>query len=451
MAHHEEAEVKEYFDTAEEIDKKTTKLVQLIKSSKHFIAFTGAGISTSAGIPDYRSGINTKLDTGAGKWAKGAAKKQGIEYDESKVKVKKSTLSAIPTLTHMSLVQLAKKGYLKCLLSQNTDGLHRRSGFPLSQLAELHGNSNLEICGKCGHQYLCDYRTRNNFKAKQHALTIGSKKDWKQKMKNENKPFSRRNHFTTRFCAKTDCNGELFDTIINFGECLSDEMLNFSDENSKKADICLALGSSLSVTPARDYAVDVAKNKGGVLCIVNIQKTDVDKHAKLIIHGKTDEIMKQVMKKLGLEIAEWRLQRYIKIDVVENTINITGIARDGIGHDILAKIALKYGDMLVEKTHDDDRKALGNALFKIDNWSNNESDEKKESNEEEFKLMLGFVGHYKEPDLEINLKEFILDRKDQCIILKLIYNPFDGNWSVPSVKEQLEFEEIKQIYDSLKN
>ncbi len=160
----------------------------------------------------------------------------------------------------------------------------------------------------------------------------------------------------------------------------------------------------------------------------------------------------QCCEMFSLDVPEWRLQRYIKIDVVKDTINITGIARDGIGHDILAKIALKYGDKLVEKSAEDDKKTLGNALFNIDNWSNNnENDEKKESNDVEFKLMFGFVGHYKEHDLEINLMEFILDRKDQCIIVKLIYNPFNGNWTVPNVKEQLEFEEIKQIYASLKN
>src|SRR5690349_19885087 len=136
-----EDEKTEYFDDEEELEEKCTYLAELIKNSKHFVAFTGAGISTSAGIPDYRSGINTVLPSGPGAWEKLANDPNAKPIDH-KIKA----LSSIPTKTHMSLVKLQQLGMLKFLISQNTDGLHRKSGFPGKCLSEIHGNGNLEIC-----------------------------------------------------------------------------------------------------------------------------------------------------------------------------------------------------------------------------------------------------------------------------------------------------------------
>ena len=102
----------------------------MILSSQHFIAFTGAGISTSCGIPDFRSGVNTVLKTGPGAWEK-KAQKISNKPNKNIVDSKK----AIPSITHMSLVALQKCGLLKFLVSQNTDGLHVRSGFNPAYLA----------------------------------------------------------------------------------------------------------------------------------------------------------------------------------------------------------------------------------------------------------------------------------------------------------------------------
>ena len=106
-------EKKEYFDTPEELDLKVTQLAEWIKESKHFIAFTGAGISTSAGIPDYRSGVGTVLKTGPGAWEKAAT---GVK--NSKGTVRKAISQALPTSSHMALSALEKAGYLKFLISQ---------------------------------------------------------------------------------------------------------------------------------------------------------------------------------------------------------------------------------------------------------------------------------------------------------------------------------------------
>ncbi len=99
-AHKTEEEKKEHFDSDEVLDQKCTQLAELIKKSKHFIAFTGAGISTSTGIPDFRSGVGTILPTGPGAWEKLAT------GTKKKTDYKKAALSAIPSKSHMSLVRL---------------------------------------------------------------------------------------------------------------------------------------------------------------------------------------------------------------------------------------------------------------------------------------------------------------------------------------------------------
>jgi mono-ADP-ribosyltransferase sirtuin 6 len=103
----------ELVEAPDEIDQKARQLAGLIKQSKHFIVFTGAGVSTSAGIPDFRGPD--------GAWTLQA---QGRQRTTAAV----STLQAIPTATHMALVELQNRGLLTYLVSQNCDGLHRRSG-----------------------------------------------------------------------------------------------------------------------------------------------------------------------------------------------------------------------------------------------------------------------------------------------------------------------------------
>jgi NAD-dependent SIR2 family protein deacetylase len=111
----------EHFDPPDVVDKLAAEVAQQIKDGKHFIVFTGAGVSTSAGIPDFRGP--------EGAWTKRAQGKE-LNFDGN------TTLQAIPTPTHMALVELQNRGFLKYLVSQNCDGLHRRSGIlPVSRRA----------------------------------------------------------------------------------------------------------------------------------------------------------------------------------------------------------------------------------------------------------------------------------------------------------------------------
>lgn len=108
-----EEEKKEYFDSPEVLDKKCEELALWIRSSEHFVVFTGAGISTSAGIPDFRSGVGTVLETGPGAWEKAAFK----DKVKNKDYVRKPIQKALPTSTHMAILGMMEAGLLKFVIS----------------------------------------------------------------------------------------------------------------------------------------------------------------------------------------------------------------------------------------------------------------------------------------------------------------------------------------------
>eukprot|EP01120_Amphizonella_sp_Union-15-10_P012665 TRINITY_DN5671_c0_g1_i1.p1 TRINITY_DN5671_c0_g1~~TRINITY_DN5671_c0_g1_i1.p1 ORF type:complete len:513 (-),score=72.83 TRINITY_DN5671_c0_g1_i1:107-1645(-) len=272
VGHFKPEYIEEHFDTEEDFRNKANQLVQLIKDSKHCIVFTGAGISTSAGIPDYRGpqGVWTLKE-------KGEKPKKGV-----------SMLAAFPTATHMSLVKLVDSGIVKYIVSQNVDGIHRKSGIKAEKLSELHGNTNLEICEKCGQEYLRDFHCNG-----QHE------------------------HYTGRQCSKLGCHGKLKDSIIHFGENLPTETLKKAYDHGNEADLCIVLGSSLTVSPASDIPRSTAKQ--GKLVIVNLQRTPLDHLATLKIHCQTDKLISHVMEGLGIPIPRFVIKRRILIGAKPNS------------------------------------------------------------------------------------------------------------------------------------
>jgi len=385
-AHKTDEEKKEYFDTPEEIDQKVEILAELIKKSKYFIAFTGAGISTSAGVADFRSGINTVLPTGPGKWEKMATGSQ------EKPKISVSTLSAIPTPTHMALIKLQEAGYLKYLISQNTDGLHRRSGFPLQHLAELHGNSNLEICKKsgCEKQFLRDFRVRQSRNSHSHE--------------------------TDRKCE--NCGGTLYDTILNFGEYYPEKVLNDGWENAEKADLCLSLGSSLRVKSAAEMPEEVARH-GGKHVIVNLQATPYDDEA-LRINGLIDDVMIRLMKKLELEIPSFILKRRVMIKKIKDENNkeglfIRGIDDFGTPYQLFKRMKVTFSES--QETIDTLSEQEPFHIFP------------KQSNmsKDIVAIKFRFQRNYLEPDytLDVDLQDLKLD---QPVYYQLEYNLHEKQW-----------------------
>jgi NAD-dependent SIR2 family protein deacetylase len=251
-------EIEEFFDEPDVLDEKINTLSDIIKNSKNFIVYTGAGISTSAGIPDFRGP--------QGVWTLQA---KGIERKRT------NKTEIIPTPTHMSLVSLLNAGHLKHVISTNCDGLHLKSGVSPKQLLELHGNSNVEACNKCGRCYWRPFKIQ---------LVRGFK------------PRS-----TGRFC--DDCGNKLRYTSVAFEQSMPDLCLDEAERLSKKCDVSLVIGSSMRVTPACNLPVlGAGKNKNHKLIIINLQKTPYDDSCALRIFARVDQVFDKLMKLLEVDI-----------------------------------------------------------------------------------------------------------------------------------------------------
>ncbi|CAF2721273.1 unnamed protein product [Rotaria sp. Silwood2] len=381
---------KEHFDAQHDLDDKLDKLAQWIKESKHFIVFT-AGVSTSTGIPDFRSGMDTVLPTGPGAW-------ELRDHNASRSKkavVLNDMHKAIPSPSHMALVELQRRGILKCLVSQNCDGLHLRSGMDPTCLAELHGNMNLETCSKCGAKYLRDY-----------DAAIGLL-----------------NHYTGRKCDKPECGGHLKDSIINFGENLPSDELDKAFKHAQGADLCLVLGSSLTVTPAADIPRIVAK-RNKKLVIGNLQKTPLSSMATLNIHAFSDTIMQGLMERLSIPIPPWIVRRRVRV-TRENT-------SDDRNYEILVE------------GRDPDKANIPFSLFKSIQINNGEKTidqmnkepfifEISKTNSDPINIELHFFGHYNEIPFDLNYTN--VSNIPQEEEFYLFYNPMIGQWRKTTKKD----------------
>eukprot|EP00510_Aplanochytrium_minuta_P000882 CAMPEP_0184009448 /NCGR_PEP_ID=MMETSP0954-20121128/2603_1 /TAXON_ID=627963 /ORGANISM="Aplanochytrium sp, Strain PBS07" /LENGTH=512 /DNA_ID=CAMNT_0026288807 /DNA_START=69 /DNA_END=1604 /DNA_ORIENTATION=- len=335
-------EYREYIDAQNVRDDKIKQLAKLIqKHSGKVIFFTGAGISTGAGIPDFRSGVNSATGLPAGKWAQEATQSQWSE-EEMKEEMKRrkkttSTLQAIPTASHMSLVALEQAGIVMGLISQNCDGLHRRSGFHPNKLAELHGNSNLEYCAWCGKEYLRDFSASRGRHTQGREL---KQKHWAKHKKLDLINPRKGNHYTGRRCVAEGCDGYLFDSTIDFGDNLPMVHINRGYKLAEEAELCIVLGSRCSVSPACDMPISVGAN-GRKLVVVNLQGTGADSYACLRIGAKIDDVMVPLMKELGIDIPTFKLKRQILVSRNRNQqedtdiIHVRGLEVDGTPVDVL--------------------------------------------------------------------------------------------------------------------
>lgn len=230
-------------------------LRQLIVDANKVVAFTGAGISTESGIPDFRSpgGIWTKYqpidfrDFVASEEMRREAWRRKFATDET-------TRKATPNAGHRALARLAEDGKLSALITQNIDGLHQSSGVVDDLIIELHGNGTYASCLDCG--------TR-------HEL------EWAREVFAEDE--------TLPTC--TICDGLVKAATISFGQSMPEEPMRRAQEATLNCDLFIVLGSSLVVYPAAGFPI-LAKKNGAKLVIINREPTEQDDFADLVINAE---------------------------------------------------------------------------------------------------------------------------------------------------------------------
>jgi mono-ADP-ribosyltransferase sirtuin 6 len=221
------------------------RAVALIEDAEHLVVFTGAGISTESGLPDYRGpdGVWTRRD-------KGLPPPKGV-----------SIRSARPNAAHRALVQLQGAGRLGFLITQNVDDLHRQSGIRPERLAELHGNARRGRCLAC----------ERTFPARE----------------------------TPERCP---CGGVRFkSSVINFGDNLPQADTAAAWEHTAQADVYLVVGSTLRVTPAADMPAQ-ASARGCPLVIINLGETALDHLADVRLTGRAGQLLPEIVGRLGSRV-----------------------------------------------------------------------------------------------------------------------------------------------------
>lgn len=246
------------------------RLAQLISESKKIVVFTGAGISTESGIPDFRSpgGIWSRYDPEdftIQKFLSGPAARRNLW----KLSTESGLLTgAEPNPAHYAIAKLYHLGKLDCVITQNIDNLHQKAGVPDDKVFELHGNMQWVVCLSC----------RKRFPMPEVLRKI-------------------KGGIEVPDCP--DCQGILKPDAVFFGEPLPQETLQEAIRRSQDCDLFIVIGSTLVIYPAA-YVPTYAAEAGAKLAIVNLTETPFDHYATVIIRAKAGDIMAEVIKQLRL-------------------------------------------------------------------------------------------------------------------------------------------------------
>ncbi|HUA76784.1 MAG TPA: Sir2 family NAD-dependent protein deacetylase [Acetobacteraceae bacterium] len=231
------------------------RLAALIAASRRAVVFTGAGISTESGIPDFRSP--------GGVWSR----MKPIYFDEfvndeerrreawRRVFANSSGwVGARPNAGHHAVARLVAAGKVAAVITQNVDNLHQESGVPAERVIELHGNASYATCLACGLRHELE-TLRQSFLGRDAI------------------PECR------------DCGGLVKTATISFGQAMPAEAMRRAEEETLACDLFIVLGSSLVVFPAAGFP-RMAKENGARLAIVNREPTALDGHADLALHAE---------------------------------------------------------------------------------------------------------------------------------------------------------------------
>ncbi len=229
------------------------RLRGLLREARRVVVFTGAGISTESGIPDFRGP--------GGLWARNkpidfgdflASEEMRRESWRRKIEVDRTIGPAEPNRGHLAVAALVRRGLATAVITQNVDGLHQKSGVPDERVVELHGNGSYAACLDCG--------ARRELDAIKAAFEIDE---------------------TLPTCAF--CGGIVKQATISFGQAMPADAMRRAREATLECDLFLAVGSSLAVYPAAGFPV-MARDNGSTLAILNREPTDLDAVADLVLN-----------------------------------------------------------------------------------------------------------------------------------------------------------------------
>ncbi|MGC8542655.1 MAG: NAD-dependent protein deacetylase [Vulcanisaeta sp.] len=234
----------------------------ILTKAKHAIAFTGAGISTESGIPDFRGP--------QGLWRQYSPEIATIDYFLTHPKdfwlFYRMRMSALfiakPNRAHMALAELERMGVIKAVITQNVDGLHQAAGS--KNVIELHGTMKRAVCLACGRTYPMDVVIRKIDSGQVPPLC-------------------------------DECGGVLKPDTVLFGEPVKD--FDRARELALMSDAVLVIGSSLSVYPAA-YIPIFVKEMGGKVIIINMEPTELDYIADVIIRCKAGDAMTTLLNEI---------------------------------------------------------------------------------------------------------------------------------------------------------
>ncbi len=245
------------------LDKELTEFARMIEEAERVVVFTGAGISTESGIPDFRSpgGIWTKVkpidfsDFMRSHEARRETWRRRFEMEPI-------LRQARPNRGHVAVAELVRSGKATSVITQNIDGLHQDSGIPDDKVIELHGNTTYAHCLDCSQRYEID------------ALRVDFEQD--------------------RIVPHCACGGWVKTATISFGQSMPVNEMRRAENETLRADLFITIGSSLVVYPAAGFP-ELAKRNGSRLVIVNRDPTGLDSMADLVLNRSIGETLGAVV------------------------------------------------------------------------------------------------------------------------------------------------------------
>ena len=244
-------------------------LRQWVEEANNVVIFTGAGMSTDSGIPDFRSP--------GGVWTRMApinfqdfiaSEENRIEAWRRKFAMADELGTSYPNDGHKAIARLVAEGKVKTIITQNIDNLHQDSGISEDKIIELHGNGSYAVCLDCDLRHELD-DIRIAFEAADMKVAPGCQ----------------------------NCGGMVKSATISFGQSMPENEMRRAEEATLSCDLFIAIGSSLQVYPAAGFPV-LARHNGARLVILNREATDLDEAASLVLN---EEITPTLQNLLGLD------------------------------------------------------------------------------------------------------------------------------------------------------